>query len=432
MYDKDLWAGDGTLKYLVDQGVNDYSIRQFFEREETINYYRGKIPIGIVRETNDVFYLNMNKSMRACTFAKTGTGKTFFMQTIFSRYFYSGGKVAIPTDVKNEFRWCEKPLQNDFKQFLLRKSTRYDYNELPSGLPIKSYYPAFLEAYNQDADIPKNEMCQMRVENLTAWDFLTLAGITKATEQQRFAVDEVFGHVKKGNIKTLSQAKRIIERSTTIPAASKPLLFNAMRTVTSDMVIGEKYPTPNFVKDIQEGYLPNLNLYGILKSGKNFKHYSSAYVAIILRQLYAAKAEGTIKEPLLIPLEEVRTLCPKDSDSNSSSKEAILDLLRLSRQENIGQIYNFQDVNDAAEVIVKNCNYIFIPRNIKTEDLCDIIKSYAPKNYTNPYYFKSHVMRMKSNMKKFEWLILDVERGEIIATLRPIAPLCYHKPETPS
>jgi len=424
-----MYSGLKAINFLSEKlHRNDLSIRQFGEPDKSINYTKKKIPIGIIKETNDIFYLNMTKSVRLSIFAKTRTGKTFLGQTIASRYYYAGGKVAIPTDIKNEYYACIRGVQSDFQNGLLRYSSRFPQTEEPMGLPIRSYYPAFLNNINVGKKVnPISETCQMRLEDMSSYDFITLADLKDVSPHQRFAIDSAFRDIKDGKIKNLDEFSIWVENNTVIPSVSKPLIYSAISSMKSDEVVGTKYPTPDFVQNIIDGFIPSLNLYGTLKAGKNLIFYTSAMVAIVLRQLYAAKSEGRIKDPLLIMLDEVRSFCPKDKDP--SSKGAILDLLRLSGSENIGQIYYFQDVKDAEEIILKNSTYIFIPRNMKVGDMQELIKEYAPKNYTNPYYFKQDVMRMKSDMRKFEWMVIDVDKGEVVSTIKPLSPLCYHRIE---
>lgn len=425
-----MWSGVKSIKFLSERlHRNDLSIRQFGEPDKSIDYTRKKIPIGICRETNDIFYMNMTKSVRLGIFAKTRTGKTFLGQSIASRYFYAGGKVAIPTDIKNEYHSCIRGVQADLQNGLLKQSNRFYQNEEPMGLPVRSYYPAFLDKMSMGKKVnPISEICQMRLEDMSSYDFITLADLKDVSPHQRFAIDSAFRDIKDGKIKTLDDFSMWVEKNTVIPSVSKPLIYSAIGSMKSDEVVGTEYPTPDFAQNVIDGFIPSLNLYGTLKAGKNLIFYASAMVAIILRQLYAAKSEGRIKDPLLIILDEVRSFCPKDKDP--SSKGAILDLLRLSGSENIGQIYYFQDVKDAEEVIIKNLTYIFIPRNMPVDDMCHLIKQYAPKNYSNPYYFKQDVMRMRSAMRKFEWMVIDIDKGEIISTIKSLSPLCYHLKES--
>jgi len=356
-----------------------YSIRQEAEYEDYTDYDSGRLVLGI-DEDKQPFSLNMRKSNKILAIAQTGSGKSVLQEGLMSRFYAAGGLCAVPTDIKGEeYAMCSRPAQKANWDKLLKFPTVRPVDEKPIGLPMRTYYPYFFTRL-VSRRFGNQSYCQFKFEDINMYDFLTMAGIQESdlSPLQKSALERVFAKVKSGVVTDYKTMEKFLSKTKGIGKSTTNLLITTARQLETQDVMGKKYPPPNFVEDIKNRFVPVLNTYGSTSTGKRANTYVSAYVAILLRKIYGAKADGVIprRKHLLIVLDEIARFCP--SDSNPSSRVAILDMLRLSRSEKISMFSSCQFLTDVPEIMADQTTHIMIPARMNTETIRAIMQRFAP------------------------------------------------------
>jgi hypothetical protein len=408
--------------------AQQWSIRQYAQLHEETEYDRGRLVIGI-DEDGGPFTFNLRKSAKIIAIAPTGSGKSVLEQSYASRFFAAGGKVAIPNDIKGvEYALCNKPLQKELWQYLLKYPIARPVDEKPIGMPVKAYYPYFFSKF-VSRSFPNQQYCQFRLEDLNIYDFLTIADIYDLSPLQKAALEEVFTKIREGGITDLVAMENYMLKNRDIGKATAKLLVATAKQLEAQEVIGNQFPMPDFANDIVNGKVPVLNTYGSLNAGKGINNYISAYVAVLLRHLYNAKASGKIprREHLMLILDEINRLCP--NIGNPSSKVALLDMLRLSRSEKISMFFSCQYLTDVPDILVDQATHIMIPgRRMNTETIRSIMQQFAPWENDNAQVMSQSIALRQSQMKQFSWFCLDKRHNQTII-FKPAMPLCYHRSE---
>jgi len=425
------FSGTESINYLAEKfRAKHFSIRQFAEYDDETVYDRNRLVIGL-GENEEGYSFNLQKSAKIIAIAPTGSGKTILQQGVLSRFYAAGGLCAIPTDIKGEeYSSCINPAQKAHHGKLLKFPVVRPVDEKPIGLPIKTYYPYFFSKF-VTRDFPDQQFCQFRSDDINMYDFLTIADIdpTAMSALQKNALETLFEKIRKKEISTLREMSRFLENSKDIRKDTARLLTTVISQLETQEVIGSQYPTPDFVKDINDGKIPVLNSYGALSAGKKINGYISAYISVILRRIYNAKSAGEIqrKKHLLIILDEVARFCP--NIGNPSSKVAILDLLRLSRSEKISMFFSAQYMTDVPDILVDQATHIFIPgKRMNTETIRTIMQRFAPWEIDNPQVMSQNISLRQSQMPKWGWFCLDKMKSETVSFV-PALPLCYHRSE---
>lgn len=426
------FSGLKSIEFMAKEfKAKQWSIRQHAEFEDITTYDKKSLAIGTT-EGGEPYEFNLQKSSKMIAIAPTGCGKTVLEQGILSRFYAAGGLCAVPTDIKGEeYSSCKNPAQKFHWNKLLKYPLVTPADEKPIGLPIKAYYPYFFSKF-VSRTFKDQQYCQFGPTDLDMYDFLSMAGVESLEPLQRSAMEELFNKIRAGNVTNLKDMEEYLLKSHHITKNTSKLLVTTIRQLQEQEVVGSQFPIPDFVNDLKKENpsIPVLNTYGSLTAGKKINSYIAAYIAIILRNIYHAKARGEIprRKHLMLILDEINRFAP--SIGNPSSKVAILDLLRLSRSEKISMFFSCQYITDVPDILIDQATHIFIPgKRMNTETVRSIMQQFAPWENDNPLVMMQSIALRQSQMKEWSWFCLDKKRGETVM-FTPALPLCFHKIES--
>lgn len=392
-----------------------YSNKYFIKPEA--EYFSYKLLLGLDEEKS-LIKIPIKDSFRIVINGRTGCGKTFLSRAIWNRFYKSDGAVAILTDIKGEYGSSKDPVQKDFQKFLGK-------NEEPQGFPIVEYYPYFL---NKEAEESKKKLnyCQIHLSDISFEEFLTLLDLNKLSDAKLVTLENSFAEEKKKEKPSVKGLKLEIENYST-QTPTKRAVLRYIEFIEKSGIVGEKYPSPDFSKDIIEDRIPILNLVGY----ETFKKYSKFYVGIILKRLIEAKRDKRIEpnKKLLIVIDELEDFCPKKTD-NSISKTEIVENQRKSRAWKVYMLYSSQRHTHIDSAIFNQSRYILFPGNLTLVEAVDIFKNKVPSEYDYGIIMNKNISEILSEMKKYWWCFIDSdERVEPYSIFKPFAPLSKHKTE---
>lgn len=389
-----------------------YSNKYFIKPEA--EYFSYKLLLG-VDEYKSVVKVPIKNSFRMLIIGRTGSGKTFLTRAIWNRFYKSGGSVAILTDVKGEYGSSKRPVQKDFAKYLGK-------NEEPEGFPVVEYYPYFLY---KDSKRDLN-FCQIHLSDISFEEFLTLLDLNKLSDAKYATLENCFNRERKKENPSLRGLKKEIEKYP-VQTATKRSLFRSLEFIEKSGVLGEKYPSPDFAKDIMEDKIPILNLVGYEMQ----KKYSKFYVGIVLKRLIEAKRDKKISpnKKMLIVIDELEDFCPRKID-NSISKTEIVENLRKSRAWKVYMLFSTQRHTHIDSAIFNQCRYVLFPGNLTLKEAVDIFKNKVPSEYDYGAVMNKNISDLLSEMKKFWWCLIDSdEREDPYIVFKPLSPLSRHKTE---
>jgi len=389
-----------------------YSNKYFIKPEA--EYFSYKLLLG-VDEFKSVVKVPIKNSFRMLIIGRTGSGKTFLTRAIWNRFYKSGGSVAILTDVKGEYGSSKYPVQKEFIKYLGK-------NEEPEGFPVVEYYPYFLY---KDSKRDLN-FCQIHLRDISFEEFLTLLDFNKLSDAKYATLENCFNKEIRKEKPSLKGLKKEIEKYS-VQSSTKRSLLRSLEFIEKSGVIGEKYPSPDFAKDITEDKIPILNLVGYEMQ----KKYSKFYVGIILKRLIEAKRDKKISpnKKLLIVIDELEDFCPRKLD-NSISKTEIVENLRKSRAWKVYMLFSTQRHTHIDSAIFNQCRYVIFPGNLTLKEAVDIFKNKVPSEYDYGAVMNKNVSDLLSEMKRFWWCLIDSdEREDPYIVFKPLSPLSRHKTE---
>jgi DNA helicase HerA-like ATPase len=385
------------------------------EREYVFN----EISIGMEKDINEEFTINLKKSKRILIIGSTGGGKTVLASTIIDRFVKAGGAAAI-FDLKGEYIKKGLSLQEKFA-----KSTYYDNywkmdlprfilpNEKPQGFPLKVYYPAFLQKLTGRKIEPEETLSQFNLSSINKYDLFTLfENITDNNSRFFDTLEVLWGIIEDHSLSSFDEIYSYFENEDKdLDERQKKIIVRNLKILEDNLIMGDQYEPPSMIDDINDGFISILNCQGMTNlSGSNSP--VSVYVGILLRKIYNAKVKGEIDKDLhiLITIDEINKYVP--NIGSPSSKQEFLKLLDLSRSEQISLMYSTQDFRRCPPTLLSQADYIFVSYRITLDDLADLIRQVLPGEYDCPQTFKSKVGEIISRLSKYkdgrrDWLVLD-------------------------
>jgi hypothetical protein len=154
---------------------------------------------------------------------------------------------------------------------------------------------------------------------------------------------------------------------------------------------------------------------------------AAAYIAILLRDLYNAKAFGKIsrKKHVIVCLDEVNKYC--DRLKSSSSREMILKLIDLSASERMSIWSSSQDHKRIPIQLIEQSRYVLLPQRTPLPRAKEILEMVIPEQYES-HTFKSKVAEWLSELQTYkngarDWLLVDRRTGKREVII-PFVPVC--------
>ena len=382
----------------------------FPEMHEPI-YSKRQLLVGRDPDGNNVF-LDLHEALRILVLGATRSGKTFLCRAMCDRLFASGNKVAILTDLKNEFRLSSKPVQPKF-QYLLNEY------EKPTPLPMKVYTPLFILNHTRRRKVENMIRCQINFDKLTLADLMTLLSIDPR-DIAKIDVLTSFFHEFQGQWINFPTIYDWLEKKS-MNYNTRKGLTNSFKTLEHFEVLGDQFPV-DFVSDIADNKVPCLDLMGYEDLGRDTFGYPQAYISIILRDLTSAKRTRQIKGRLFILIDELARFCPQMGEP--SCKREILEANDLTAGFNINFIYSNQTATSIPASILEQSRYIFIPSVAGETLIKQVMREKTLWEWRPGFYNK--IVREFSQMSRYQWMLIDSVEHETVR-LNIYGPLSYHK-----
>ena len=415
--------GKEILEKLAEEGIKIPLVRQFSYHEEKFEYSKDKIPLGLT-SYGELVNINFSEAQRLMVLGGTGSGKTYLLLSIVSRYLQNEENLFLdPCDVKNEMANIDQPVQKRFRKYLLE-------NEKPQGFKIKVYRPVFFDRL-LGTTYSKQTPCQIKLEDLDAHDFSFILGL----DQERVveAIVDIYEQMEDEQDFTVDRLKSLINGDTIISPIQKRRILRIIDTLLKYKFIGEDYGGIDIVRDLNEGFSPIINFQGIDTVSQRFRNFSTIFVDLVLRRLVRAKQkrELPIEKKILIKLDESELWYP--NIGNPPSKRTITNILNIGRDYRISMCFIVKNKDRIPKDAFRQCRYIFFPQSIQATEAKEVIKEVLPSTYENPQTFLGNVTSIISGMSSYsggqrDWMVFD-RYGESYEIFRPLAPLCHKKEE---
>jgi hypothetical protein len=323
--------------------------------------------------------------------------------------------------MKPEYHFSKDPIGEPFASRLLP-------NEKPQGFPIKQYYPYFFTKV-LDMGFKDNITCQLSFADINEFDFLTAMGDYEAQEVRNF-IQSAWPEFEKQERRDFASLYKLLEMEKDMDKGAKKRVRTKIQLLEKSGIIGDEFSGFDFIKDIEEGQIPCLNLAGYDQLGK-YTGFPSTFIAVIIRKIKQAKRDGRLEKDrkLLIVIDEMNLFCPANGEP--ASKTEILELYYRGRSAGISILGSTQMYESVPDDVFSQSSYIFLPFNIDPEHAKNIIMRTLPGEYTNRYTrgdeIRSRLSEMKLNQKTKErnWLVIDRNKQEN-TIINPIPPLSKH------
>ncbi len=363
---------DKQVKREREVGINTAISKDFGLKKKVMAYSKDVLRIGKKRwDVYNLFpyriqktdlLLNIEQSWRKIILGQTGSGKSFLIRGIVDRFWKVSGSVIYISDVKGEIFSSKDPVQEKFR-FNLKSGER------PEGLPIKEYYPAYLNKKNPKDDI---NIMQIPLKDVSLEDLETCITGIKIRDTQKNLLQKCLTIEQK---KRDSSIRGLIEeiKNTNFFPTTKDALIIRLENLETSGVIGETYEEMNIVTDLKNRDIPVLNLlgYGAMKNITQF------YVGYLIRKIINAKAEGLLpkNKKLLLVLDELADFCPANKDMVSRTE--IEELFRKGRAFNIYVLCATQHLSMISDQVVKEIDGCFMPNisYLDKEELKYVVKT---------------------------------------------------------
>ena len=415
--------GKEILKGLAEEGINIPLVKQFFYYEEKFEYSKDKIPLGLT-SYGELVHINFSEAQRIMILGGTGSGKTYLLLSIVSRYLQNEENLFIdPCDVKNEMACINQPIQARFRKYLLE-------NEKPQGFDIKIYRPVFFDKLlgtKYKEQIP----CQIRLKDLDAHDFAYILGLD--TETVIECIVDIYEQMEEEDNFTVDRLKFLVKNDNVLTPTQKRRVLRIVDTLVKYKIIGEEFTEIDIVEDLNNGFSPIINFQGVDTVSDRFRNFSTIFVDLVLRHLIRAKQKKIIplNKKILIKLDESELWYP--NIGNPPSKRTITNILNIGRDYRISMCFIVKNKDRIPKDAFRQCRYIFFPQSIQASEAKEIIREVMPSTYENPQTFLGNVTSMISEMTTYQdgqrdWMIFD-RYNDNYEIFRPLAPLCRKKEE---
>lgn len=367
-------------------------------------------------------WLPANEAFHSLITGATRCGKSWLSERILSTCYKGENKVCVLTDIKNEFHVMKRPIQAKFAHNLAK-------DETPTGFPIRVYRPQFL--IKNDGFTPKDNIpAQISFQDCTYSDLVMFLRLEK-NENLRGLLDLVFDQIKDGEITDYREFEDAV-MELKVPASMKRTFISRMESLKIFEVLGNDHPF-SFIKDINAGYIPILNMSGFEEMGRDFSSFPQAYIAVVLRSLIAAKRRKLFEGKLFVFVDELPRFCPEKGEP--TSKKEILEVLDVGAGLGLCLIMSTQDVVDIPQQVLNQSRFTFIPGNASRPLIEGVMKNKGIWQSMRPTFINEMSNSFK-RMRLFEWGMVDDRRIqevheydplESVTIFRSYSPLCMHK-----
>lgn len=426
-------VSSGTqLDHIKTFGTDHFRKSLFFREKvpEKVEYSEDSIPIGRVLGTGEVFYIDLSEGCRIVGIGATRSGKTFLMRSFVDRLSASGHwDVVYLTDVKNEFYSSVKPVQPEFRRYLLN-------GETPTPTRVVTLRPTFFKDFGY-YDLPKNNFWfSFDPSKMDKGDFTSLIKMSSMKPNQQITVPVIYDRMRAAlDSKEFSTVnyelfESIIDGLSDQTEQQKIFLKQKFAPFYNTSFFEEDYR-----RDVVEllsrnnGYVLSFNYEGWDEEISKSSPLDYPVVALnsVLRDLLKArrKIPSPIK-PLWIMLDEASRFI--GSHINNSFKKTILESNDRDTRYNVNYFILTQFIKDVPEKILSQARYLFIPGSADTESVKFLLNNAAVSSSVQKA--PSQAVEVVNRLKKVEhsWAVIDRNKPSPhnITLIKPLAPLSNH------
>jgi len=287
----------------------------FKEKEEVFSgYSRRQFPMGFVRDyynkdrdMKKLFTIDISQAFRMLLLASTRTGKSFTIRGMIDRMKKCGMSVCILSDVKNEYYSSKNPVQQKFRNKLIK-------GEIAEGIPMKVFRPTFFQYLEGNASrLPEGqEWCSIDLSLLQPRDFVTMMDFLGLTKIQKDSMERALYEAKQAGfeIKVWDDFRTLIENSEFIQG--KAQILNRLYKINfyNPFDANHRIKPSNYMAD---GYTTDLNLQYFNSLEKN-NGFLQVTIASWLRDIIDARKEKKIP-PVMFVVDECARIVPAVGDT---------------------------------------------------------------------------------------------------------------------
>ena len=214
-----------------------------------------------------------------------------------------------------------------------------------------------------------------------------------------------------------------VTNTSDIDERNKKTFLKRLKVLQESNVIGTMHNVIDSLRaDLEEKKTIVINL----ENYENFFLYSQIYIAIINRILAGFQSE--IKIPLEIIVDEANAFIPQDGDT--SSKEEIMLNVNRRRYLGIKMTVSTQRIRDVSENLISQSSVVFIPSNPDREEFFYLVKKIGLSvqyGGSNTKHTSDWWRSVLSDVKRFQWIVIDKDNGNSIDIFEPCHPLSHQQ-----
>ena len=337
-------------------------------------------------------YISAKDAFRACTIARTGTGKTFKIRRVMDQAYRAKWCIAVLPDAKNEYRSSLKPLQAKFRKNLPPGDT-------PQRLKMRIFRPLFFNKVDKGKLPENNEWVSLELTDLTAEEFQKLCNFDTLSDKQKVDFDALTRYMRDESLNEIIQIKTFCAENTL------KKLWERLEFLETCGLFDSRFRIDP-VEVMNDGFVLVLNYekFGQLDLRNN--SMDQIFLAVWLRWITDAKKARKLKDLLIINDETARWV---PSNGDPVCKKIILESVDVDRAGGISWWFGIQRPDSVPKSLLQQCRYKFLPYNVKRELFTLTLQE--EMIITDMVRDKNKAMRLFNKMqKKFRWIMIDGDK----------------------
>jgi len=373
----DFYQGRNALKKRSESPLEEqrgsFILNQLFPKVKSMRFDKNFITLGFrhfpkEREydpSRNLYCLDVRRVFRALLLGNSGAGKTINIHRMADIFYHSGYGCAFLTDIKDEMKYASQP-QNKLKNILGE-------DDIPTALPVKVYRPVFLMKLLSERLPRDNIPIKISYKDLNLSELLIALGFDKDDKRnQRDIISYYWNKVEslEGLKNKISEELKQASTRDSIIRSIDPLI---------DCEAFSENSEGDFVQDINNNFVPVLNVQGYDRVGTGTATLPQIYVSVIQRKIVEAlenqkekrgPIEKRIKKRVVLFIDEA----PKFLEPNTWSFKELMKGVDVYRYLGLYMIFAAQTKDRIPEALVQQSSYLFLPYNIDTHTALDLLK----------------------------------------------------------
>lgn len=388
------------------------------KRKPVATYSSNHIQIGRNIKNGKVFSIDVSEACRICVIGSTRSGKTWLFRVLADRLKKTDYDVIHLSDIKNEMFSSNWPLQEKFREFLLKGEEPISYN-------VVSLRPTFFRTFNKNLK-KFNYWYSIDMKEMSKGDFFTLVGAPKwKNANQLIALEMIYPELNK---RLKNGEKFSVELLTDIAQNIEEIdgrSFNALKMKFMPLKYYDFYDE-NYERSVTEllrnGYVVTINLEDYDRFEKGAFMFTETTLSMVMRELIEARKNRKLRQLWFLIDESSRFLA---NDKNNAFKDDVLEAVDVTARYGVNFVFAWQHGGDVPDKILNQSRYIFIPAESDTKTIQNIVSNAGTTKYIQHIPNEARRLKQAAKRVKHAWFIFD-RRTNSIHLVKPIAPLTWH------